>query len=469
MTGSEHVFIPSFDDESTRALFKHLFEDLPEAVVIASSRRRVVMVNDAASQLFRYPKAELVGQPASILYRDEADFVEQGRQRFHAGSNTEHTRYHVSYRRRDGSEFTGETIGGPIRIDDSNGTLFMALIRDVSEELAGDKVLERLYEVSSDTELTFEQSRRAILELGCDYFGMPLGVVSRIGGGEYEIIDAVDARGVVQPGEVYETRDTHCFHIVAQRLPYAVDLASDPRVCDHPAYHRFGIRSFIGAPLFVRGEFVGTIAFSSSESTRVFTDHHLKLVSMFGQWLSHEMERDATLRELRDAHARLQRVATLDELTGLGNRRELTDRLKRELERGYRQGRSLGVALIDFDHFKHINDRYGHAAGDAALKLFANRGLQRLRGSDTLGRWGGEEFLVVLPDTSTDNAKQVIERLLDAVRASEFICEGRSIPLSISAGLTLTRCDESIEDIVDRADKALYRAKTNGRDRLECI
>ncbi len=140
----------------------------------------------------------------------------------------------------------------------------MAIIRDVTEKLASDKVLERLYAVSSNPDLSFEQSRHAILQLGCEYFGMPLGVVSRIENERYEVLDAVDAHDSVRAGQIYDARETHCFEIVSRRGPYAVDRSTHPEICDHPAYQRFGIASYIGAPLHIRGRFVGAIGFSSS-------------------------------------------------------------------------------------------------------------------------------------------------------------------------------------------------------------
>ncbi|MGN8157098.1 bifunctional diguanylate cyclase/phosphodiesterase [Salinisphaera sp. RV14] len=470
MTDRNHILpmhpdLPE-DNASARLILEHLFEDLPEAVIIGSPDRRLAMVNAAAARLFRCSKADLVGQPGSLLYANETDFFEQGEKRFNLRTNARHDQYLARYRRLDGSVFTGETIGGPISDSQGRVTLFMAIIRDVTAKLASDNVLERLYTISSNPELSFEQARRAILELGCEYFGMPVGIVSRIENNRYEVVDAVDAHDYIQPGQVYDVRDTHCFEIVSRRGPYAADRSTHPEICDHPAYQRFGVASYIGAPLNIRGRFIGAIGFSSSESTTAFTDHDIKLVSMFGQWLSHEMDRNETLRELRQAHDQLQRVASQDELTGLGNRRELTDRIRRELDRGRRQGRSLGVALFDFDHFKQINDHYGHATGDAALQLFARRAAARLRGTDVLGRWGGEEFLLLLPDATAETATRVVERLLEALRSADFRAGPDRIALSGSAGLTLTDCRENIDDILKRADRALYQAKRGGRDRF---
>lgn len=126
------------------------------------------------------------------------------------------------------------------------------------------------------------------------------------------------------------------------------------------------------------------------------------------------------MRELREAHEQLQRIASQDELTGLANRRELTYRIERELDRERRPGRLLAVALFDFDHFKQINDRYGHATGDVALQLFARQAMASLRGSDILGRCGVEKFVLLLPKACAETAARVVERLLEALRSADF-------------------------------------------------
>lgn len=462
------VSSPDFpiSEGTARVVLDHIFDRLPEAVLIADSQRRVLTANPAACRLFRYDREVLVGAHASALYADTADCERMGLIRDHRGATANNAPYQMRYRRSDGSVFSGETVGGPIQPSDTSETLFFVLIRDVSAEREADRVLAQLYAVTSNPRLTFEASRHAILELGCRYFGMPLGIVSRIRGNQYEVLDVVDSSGDLTPGQVFDIEETYCFEIVARQGPYAVDMATHPDICDHPAYRRFGLASFIGAPLHIKGEFVGSISFASSTSTQAFTEHQLKLVSMFSQWLSHEMERNDTLVALREAHAKLLEIAVHDELTGLGNRRQLSELFHRELDAGHRYGRSLSVAVVDFDHFKRINDTHGHAAGDEALRLFARLALGVLRRTDTVGRWGGEEFLILLPDTDAGGAELVLGRLLDAVRTTRFDVGDRVIPLSVSAGLTTTACDEPLADILERADEALYQAKAAGRDQL---
>lgn len=168
--------------------------------------------------------------------------------------------------------------------------------------------------------------------------------------------------------------------------------------------------------------------------------------------------------ELADALSRIQTLATRDELTSLANRRYMTEILADEERRRKMQGQPVCIALIDIDLFKQINDTYGHAAGDKVLCAFARQAQAVLRNSDVLARWGGEEFLLLLPDTDLPSARLVIERLKEQLAALDFsaIVPGRRV--TFSSGLVALPPDESTEEGISRADHAMYRAKAAGRD-----
>jgi diguanylate cyclase (GGDEF)-like protein len=174
--------------------------------------------------------------------------------------------------------------------------------------------------------------------------------------------------------------------------------------------------------------------------------------------------------QLRVAYARLDRLASLDVLTGLLNRRSTRERLEAEHNRSRHEQGWLSVLMIDVDHFKRINDTFGHAAGDVALIEVADRLQAMLRTDDVVGRWGGEEFLVVLPDTDPEVAAVVAERLRHAVavEAVELGTGGDLIGISISVGVA--SATDAIPDVlVHAADKALYAAKAAGRDRVHAL
>ena len=168
-----------------------------------------------------------------------------------------------------------------------------------------------------------------------------------------------------------------------------------------------------------------------------------------------------------DLQSKLRYQATHDHLTGLWNRRMILDVLDRELNRASHEGQSIAVALVDIDYFKKINDTHGHGAGDEVLKAAAERMRASLRKYDAIGRYGGEEFLLVLPNCPTQDALDVVERARGAVGATPIDATGSPLDVSISAGVAWTTGRTDAAAIIHAADEALYRAKEAGRNRVE--
>jgi diguanylate cyclase (GGDEF)-like protein len=169
--------------------------------------------------------------------------------------------------------------------------------------------------------------------------------------------------------------------------------------------------------------------------------------------------------ELERALERIGQMATLDELTGLANRRHMTTLLQAEHARLRRNGRSMVLALVDIDLFKRINDSYGHHAGDAVLKSFADTSRKALRAHDVLARWGGEEFLLMLPETAPQEGLGVVERLRDRLAQTSFEHVAPGLAVTFSAGLSVCTADSRLEACIEQADQGMYRAKSQGRNR----
>jgi diguanylate cyclase (GGDEF)-like protein/PAS domain S-box-containing protein len=170
----------------------------------------------------------------------------------------------------------------------------------------------------------------------------------------------------------------------------------------------------------------------------------------------------------KDLEKELLRQASTDSLTGVNNRRYFLAQAEQELRRSRRFARTMSVMMIDVDHFKKINDEHGHAAGDAVLQGVVKRALESLRQSDTLGRLGGEEFAVLLPETAIADAVDVAERLRQHLAERPLIAERAAIPCTASIGVAqLCAKDGTIEVLLQRADEALYLAKKNGRNRVQ--
>jgi two-component system cell cycle response regulator len=169
--------------------------------------------------------------------------------------------------------------------------------------------------------------------------------------------------------------------------------------------------------------------------------------------------------EVQQRNAELDRISRTDGLTGLFNRRHLDEELARRNTDSLRHHEPICLLLLDLDHFKHINDTYGHPAGDLVLRAFADRISLGLRAGDIAGRWGGEEFLVILPRTDLAGALEVAERIRSATAAAPVTAAGQGIDVRVSGGCALGPGD-SVEALVHLADQCLYQAKHRGRNRI---
>jgi len=185
-----------------------------------------------------------------------------------------------------------------------------------------------------------------------------------------------------------------------------------------------------------------------------------------GQWCAVGSVRDATSR--KQAEDKLRYLAITDSLTGASNRRHFMEQAEQEILRTRRYSRELAVVMLDIDHFKRINDKYGHEVGDNVLKAFADAVKLELRSMDTFARLGGEEFIAMLPETGIDGARRVAERIRLRVADLRLLAGNSQVAITVSAGVArLTTGMESVEDVMRQADAALYRAKEKGRNRVE--
>ena len=320
-------------------------------------------------------------------------------------------------------------------------------------------------------------------------------------------ITAVDGRVFTKKNPALMTRELserlvrdqgYAFHITSLR-PVNPGNAADPRETDalrafeRGETERSWIETIEGKPRFrymaplrveppclachaAQGYRVGdvrggiSVSFEVSEIERRLRRNLLVVAGLAGTTILLLIGSVAVLfwqlvRRLRDARAELQRLATTDALTELPNRRSLLQRLEEELARHRRSGAPFSCALADVDHFKRVNDLFGHPEGDRVLKQVARVLRGSLRLHDLVGRYGGEEFLVLLPATDLEAAKPAVERLRASVQAEVSAGDGEAITASF--GLALWSAGEPVETLLSRVDTALYRAKELGRNRVE--
>jgi diguanylate cyclase (GGDEF)-like protein len=233
------------------------------------------------------------------------------------------------------------------------------------------------------------------------------------------------------------------------------DVSKDARFVQLPA-NQTPISSLICVPLIARGERVGVVT-ATSERPNAFDANQLELVRFISTTIALDIE-----------NVRLHRVAVTDPLTGAFNREFLIQRLPQEIEAAIDRDRSLSVAMVDVDHFKAVNDQHGHGVGDVVLAEVARRLRSAIRTGDLLVRYGGEEFLAVLPKADAGRAWEVGERMRQRVCERAFdVGDGLALLLRISVGIAQWRMGEPMPELIERADVALYGAKERGRNRVE--
>ncbi len=225
-------------------------------------------------------------------------------------------------------------------------------------------------------------------------------------------------------------------------------------------YAGFGAHAILLVPLLAGDQVLGIVSIGHTDPEKNFDEIDVELLTLFAQ--------QATIA-LKNARlfAEVQRLATTDSLTGLHNRRSFFDMAQRLYDHAIRYNRPLSAIMLDVDHFKQINDSFGHAIGDQVLRAMADTCIATLRTIDVVGRYGGEEFVFLLPETDQAGACLVAERLRHQVLAEPVQTEHGALAITVSLGVSeITATCRSLEQLIDFADQALYTAKQQGRNRV---
>ncbi len=457
------------DLESSRRLYERVFENLREGLILVErdeqGRPYYSDLNQAASHITGVERDEFIGSsPNDIFPTETAEHLEQlYRDLFE--NKTSREIYHKP-KMPDGTIVTHSRLQV---IEGLSGELqLLILIRDVTElartqrDLEQDrKALRKLYDIAGRTELEISEKLQQLLQIGCDRLGLPYGFVTHIEGNTHRIVTAVGGHPDLQDGATTDLDKTPCRETVEQEdMVVYRDIASELSGEEH-AHTQFGLNCYIGAQLRARGELEGTICFMSKESReRPFDEAHRTFVRLLAAWIGGELEREAYLEAI-------EQKARTDSLTQLPNREEVIRALEEELERARRHDHDVTFLLIDLDHFKRINDQYGHWIGDEVLRAIGILLQEETRTSDVAGRYGGEEFAVVVPHADLEGATRLAQRITDTLRAQRISTERGDVEITCSVGVTQYRgTEDDAKAIVKRADRALYRAKEEGRDRV---
>lgn len=415
---------------------------------------RLTYLNPAAEKLFGLLATEAVGRPRRVLHAPDGMPSSRPQTTKRRAST-----YRTTFQRTDGTVFLGDTTSSDIiGRGEVPGTLTIVRVASVVEQAVD--VLQRLHAITNDAHRSFEQRMDGILQLGADHFSLPLAIQSRVSGQEYVVEHCRDPAGNLIVGTEFDLPGTYCTHTLRANRPTGFHHVARSQIRAHPCYRDFKLEAYLGCPITVHGKPYGTLNFSRLEACQPFTRDDKALVQLFADWAGHAITQELGRQEL-------ERQASTDGLTGLLNRRAALEGLTWQLAHARRSSLPLAVVAMDLDHFKDVNDQWGHDAGDVVLRHFADTCNRVKREVDLCSRFGGEEFMVVLPDTNLLGARRFGERLLAALREHQTVLpSGDRVTVSASLGIALARPGESVKGLLRRADDAMYAAKDAGRAQI---
>jgi diguanylate cyclase (GGDEF)-like protein/PAS domain S-box-containing protein len=475
--------------------FRALIEKSTDAIVLVDMNGVLLSVSPSTTRLLGYPPEELIGRSAFELIHPGdvetistvlAAIVQEPGKSLVAEFRAQH---------RDGTFRWLEGTGTNLLADPSVGAI-VGNYRDFTERKRAEERQRVLNDASAvlvsslDHQITLHEITQLLVPALADFCRIALvDAQHQIADIAVHHIDPEKVALVRDLYDHYKGRATTIYGIqklLASGMPELISTLSESvleTVRDDQALLTIiqvvGLQSYMGVPLLARVKTIGAITFFSAQPHRHYTPDDVSFAQELARRIALVLENarlhreaQAEIAERKQAEER-QRVlqerilalATTDPVTGLLNHRALIARLDQELERAYRYERSCCLLFLDLDHFKALNDGYGHAVGDAVLCEFGDLVRAQLRGMDTVGRWGGEEFVVILPELEAEEALHLAEEIRATVAAHTFRVGGVHLTCSIGLASYPVHAQER-EGMLRAADSAMYGAKRFGRNQV---
>ncbi len=435
-------------EESIRDLeFQKLALDEHAIVSIADASGRITYVNEQFCQVFQYPMEELLGQDHRILNSGvhPKEFFAVLWKTIASGKV-----WHgeVCNRKKDGSACWLETTVRPVLGADGKPCQYVTIRTEITRVKEAEQVLQRGKEELENlvSERTAELREREEL----------LGLITSSAHDAIVMVD--DSGALTYWNEAADKIFGYTREEVVGRNFLALIVPPQSRYREE---YETGLKRLATEERGNAGEAV-ELEVVRKDGSECFIELSLSAVQIKGKWHGIGIARDITDRKLAEEKLKLQ--ATTDALTGIANRRLFNSFLETEMRRAARHHLPLATMIMDIDHFKQVNDAYGHQVGDGVLVELTRLVSEKIREHDFFARWGGEEFVILSPNCDTENMRLLAEKLRSAVEAHPFSDISR---VTCSFGLTEYCTGDSAEDFIGRADAALYRAKENGRNRVE--
>jgi diguanylate cyclase (GGDEF)-like protein/PAS domain S-box-containing protein len=443
--------------------FRSLFEYHPDGIMELKGTGAISRVNVALESETGYYTEQLVGRPWTELIaperREAADELLRNAMRGEAVEVDSMLLDRLGNRLDVQLKLVPLHVGGVVA-----GAY--AVFKDVSAQRSAERAiakqserLRRLVMVAASGGESLDEQIDEALALGIELYGWDVGFVAQSQRDRVLIRNAA-GEGLITKGTIYPERATFAHHVLERGAPYFVPDMDVPELHDDPVRLSLPWRSYFGLPLMVFKERYGTLVFAGRAPREDAIDPSERdMVQLIGLFVAAALERAAQ-------GERIEQLAFNDALTGLPNRALFNDRIEQALAHARRYSRGFAVMYVDVDHFKAINDKYGHAIGDATLQEVAHRMRLATRESDTISRFGGDEFVILQPivDGASDAAD--LARKLNVAMQEPVVVGGVPHKVRVSIGIALYPSDGgTVDALMEAADRALYRAKKEGRNR----
>lgn len=457
----------SIDGIANNAVFRTVMETAADAIIVIDTGGRIRQFNEGAERLFGYKVDDMLGKNVSMLMPEAQRSAHDKHIETYLRTGKTHIigeKREVDILRRDGVTVPVSLSVGEVKETDQR--YFIGIIHDISRSKLTEQILHQLHEITATPMLLLDPKINRVLELGTRYFDMEMGMLCCMENGILSIRNMAPPTTRLEEDAALTAAYENVLGTVASqgaiRSEGGTPIAADPSAStdDSPD-------SYFGIPVVVDWRLFGVLCFiSSKRRARPITQGDRDMLQLLAHWIAMEVGRETQIQALSDAQEQLRRQAQTDGLTESSNRRHFMETAHVEFGRACRYEHEISLILIDADHFKRINDTHGHAVGDAVLIAIAKSCSALLRGSDLFGRIGGEEFALLLPETSLLASSHVAERIRDSIAALSIPAGDESVCVTVSLGIAARQTqDVDIMSVMRRADRALYQAKTQGRNR----
>lgn len=323
--------------------------------------------------------------------------------------------------------------------------------------------LKALWKLSTQYELDDTTRIRGVLQMASQALRMDLAILGKFGQ-NHTLHYVYDGLNVLSEGMVVQLQDSMCLEVYnSKQALHVADLKVHPFLQHHKMVTEAGLQVYSGVPVRTGDKSEWVLAFLRRAITPAIQHDDIIYMELIADWLGNALD-------YVEQKEQLQRLALTDLLTNLPNRRAAEERLRQELARVQRKGSGFALAMVDLDHFRLVNERYGDAIGDEVLQEVARRLTAGMRDCDWVARWGGEKFLFLLHDSTAREAVGALERLAESVKAVPVPTKIGGISITLSAGIGAVHFGSyDVERALEIADVSLRAAKSAGRDKVHAI